>query len=108
MLKYEPRQFRDVWTRASSKRMWKYLTSHDALIRMDVAVEIKRAPYEGVASPFESEFGHLLDDQRVKQMVGHMIRQIMTFHGYRHAGVKKLHGSSRGLFTTGGKYLPKQ
>jgi hypothetical protein len=108
MLKYEPRQFRNVWTRASSKRMWKYLNIHESLVRMDTAVEIKRTPYEGVAIPFEAEFARFLKNQRIKQMVGHMIRQIMTHHGYRYAGNKKLRKPVRGLFTTGCKFVKPQ
>ena len=49
---------------------------------METAAQLDRPAVEGIEESLLSEFGEAVLDGRTKQMIGHMVRQIMENRGY--------------------------
>ena len=81
-LKYDPQNFKDVADTELGAALWHFLKRGDNLIRMETATQLERAAVEPVASGLIAEFGDEVQDDRTKQTIGHMTRQIMEALGY--------------------------
>jgi len=91
MLKYIPDKFathynsNKVW-----KELWKFLNEKESIIRMQTASDLNRPALEGINELLESQFGEYYPRSnsnkgkfvKLKQMTGHMIRQIMEHNNY--------------------------
>ncbi|MFZ0944702.1 MAG: hypothetical protein WB930_04180 [Syntrophobacteraceae bacterium] len=62
--------------------LWNFLNSEENIIRMETATLLKRPAAEGIEEPLLETFGERVLLDRVKQMIGHMIRQIMERREY--------------------------
>ena len=62
--------------------MWEFLNGAETTIRMETAAQLDRPAVEGIEESLLSEFGEAVLDGRTKQMIGHMVRQIMENRGY--------------------------
>lgn len=103
MIDYIPGSFSDVWANASAKAIWELLTQPHNVLRMETAAKLGRPAVEAVADLLESRFGQYLSVDRHKQMVGHMVRQIMeaTGHSLESAAQKVRVGTT---FTKAARY----
>jgi hypothetical protein len=81
-LKYAPKNFRDLADTEFGRRLWEFLKRPDNLIRMETATLLDRAAVEPLAAGLAAEIGDQIQDDRTKQMIGHMTRQIMEALGY--------------------------
>lgn len=107
-LRYEPQNFRDVAEAEHGKRLWDWLRSHDNIIRMETASYLGRSAIEPLGPFLVRDFGAEIAEYRLKQAIGHMVRQIMEAIGYEHVQ-HTMRISSQGLFTTGSRYqLPTE
>lgn len=104
-LKYRPQNFRDLAETELGKELWSYLKQHDNQIRMETATLLERAAVEPLAAGLVAEFGEYIADDRVKQMIGHMVRQIMEALGYD-TDRSALRITRPSLFTSGTTYRP--
>jgi hypothetical protein len=102
-LKYEPQNFRDLAETELGRVLWEFLKRRDNLIRMETATILERAAVEPLATYLVEEFGDQVGDDRTKQMIGHMVRQIMEALGYviDRTGLRITRPS---LFTSGASY----
>lgn len=82
-MKYEPGQFKSTFKDHNGQAIWECITSADNLIRMETATYLSRPAAEPLSPQLLHTFGEAVKADRVKQMVGHMIRQIMEARGYR-------------------------
>ncbi len=82
-MKYNPMNFSDLAETELGKKLWAYLTRTDSRLMMKTASKLKRPAVEGVAEELLEEFGDDVRADRIKQMVGHMVRQIMEAEGYQ-------------------------
>jgi hypothetical protein len=109
---YEIGKFSDIALSESAKVIWKYLNERETIIRLETASDLKRPALEAIAR-------HLLNDlsryekeirsDRYKQMIGHMVRQVMENNGYSidQIGVRipKDRGTEKDyLFTNAARY----
>ena len=103
---FNPGSFTDVYdpTPAPDKAIWEWLWRPDNIVRMETASYLDKvavAPLQpGLLADFDPTF---IRQDRIKQMVGRMVRQIMEHHGYEWAG-KDFKVAQGDLFTTGSKY----
>jgi len=107
-LSYSPQNFSDLADTEFGRALWVFLKEHDNLIRMETATILERAAVEPLAGPLVEEFGDQAGDDRTKQMIGHMVRQIMEALGYEldRTGLRITRPS---LFTSGAGYrLPER
>jgi hypothetical protein len=102
-LEYEPQHFRDLAETELGGRLWAFLKRPDNLIRMETATLLDRAAVEPLAAGLVVEFGDEVRDDRTKQMIGHMTRQVMEALDYEldRTGLRITRPS---LFTSGATY----
>jgi hypothetical protein len=102
-LEYEPQHFRDLAETELGGRLWAFLKRPDNLIRMETATLLDRAAVEPLAAGLVVEFGDEVRDDRTKQMIGHMTRQVMEALAYEldRTGLRITRPS---LFTSGATY----
>lgn len=102
-LEYMPQNFRDLADTEMGKGLWEFLKRSDNLIRMETATLLERAAVEPLAAGLVAQFGDEVRDDRTKQMIGHMTRQIMEALNYEldRTGLRITRPS---LFTSGATY----
>lgn len=102
-LDYDPQNFRDLAETELGAALWGFLRHPHNLIRMETATQLERAAVEPLADGLVDMFGDQVRDDRTKQMVGHMVRQIMEALGYEidRSGLRITRAS---LFTSGATY----
>jgi hypothetical protein len=102
-LEYEPQHFRDLADTELGGGLWAFLKRPDNLIRMETATLLDRAAVEPLGAGLVVEFGDEVRDDRTKQMIGHMTRQVVEALGYEldRTGLRITRPS---LFTSGATY----
>ncbi len=82
MINYNAGRYSTTFANEGGKEIWEFLVNPENLIRMETATYLSRPAIEPL-SPFLLErFGDLAKQDRMKQMMGHMVRQIMESRGY--------------------------
>ena len=77
MLAYNPERFSSLYASALGQRLWGFLTQPENVARLETASELSKPAVEGIEEQLLEEFREDVLANRVKQMVGHMVRQIM-------------------------------
>lgn len=103
-MKYDAGKFSDLAELQLGKDLWEFLNKKDNIIRMETATEFGKTAAEAVSKQLVEKFGNDVRVNRVKQMIGHMIRQIMEYHGYQ-IGSQNVKVSIKRLFTKASKYV---
>lgn len=100
---YDAKQFSDLANQPLGKDLWQLLNRPDNLIRMETAIDLQRPAAEAVSRQLLETFGDKVREDRIKQMIGHMIRQILEARNYKISsqGVVVRTG---GLFTKATRY----
>ena len=80
-LVYQGRHFNHV-PYTIEKALWGSLKRLDNVVRMETTVSLERAAVEPLSDPLIAEFGIEIDQREVKQVIGHMVKQIMESRGY--------------------------
>ena len=103
-IKYAPRNFSDLYATPLGKKLWAFLNERDNLVRMETASYLQRPAVESLVPFLLDKFGDKVREHRVKQMTGHMVRQVLEARGYvvDRQGVRITRGD--GLFTSGTRY----
>jgi hypothetical protein len=101
---YHPQNFRDLYETPAGHALWEFLNQQDNVIRMETAVFLERAAIEPLGPALVKTFGEEVSDGRFKQMIGHMVRQILEAHGYTvdRGGLRITRPNN--LFTSGTRY----
>ncbi len=81
-IKYAPRNFSDLYATPLGKKLWAFLNERNNLVRMETASYLQRPAVESLVPFLLDKFGDPVRERRIKQMVGHMIRQILEARGY--------------------------
>ncbi len=79
---YDPKGFGDIFNTNLGKKIWDYLNSEDAWIRLELTTQLGHPAVEGIGDKLLDQFGQQIKEDRVKQAIGHMVRAIMEYHGY--------------------------
>lgn len=79
---YDAQGFGRIFNLELGQDLWAYLTSSETRVRMQTATALGRPAVEGIEEPLLARFGAMIADDRTKQMIGHMVRQIMERDGY--------------------------
>lgn len=105
-LTYEPGHFADIAATPLGHILWGWLRRVDIVARMEAASYLERAAVEPLGPVLLREFGEDVSEDRIKQLVGHMVRQIMEALGYELT--QKGMAILKGLFSTGARYQRPQ
>lgn len=81
-LEYQPQNFRDLFETELGNEIWGFMKRPENVVRMETATFLERAAVEPLAPGLLVEFGPDIGEDRIKQMIGHMARQIMEAIGY--------------------------
>lgn len=82
MNKYIPNSFKDIYETPFGQSLWSFLNSHEIIIRMETASKLSKPALEAIDALLLNEFKEKITEDRVKQMCGNMVRQVMEHHGY--------------------------
>ncbi|GLK70581.1 hypothetical protein KHC23_17285 [Ancylobacter dichloromethanicus] len=77
MLRYNPEKFASLSESDIGQRIWSFLTRPAIIARLETASELGKPAVEGIEEQLLEEFREDVLIDRVKQMVGHMVRQIL-------------------------------
>ena len=101
-----PNQFSDMANTPFGRSLWEFLNQRECIIRMSAVSEVRRPAVEGVSRLLLEKYKDRVREDRCKQMVGNMIRQIMEKNGFEHSthNIKVRFGD---LFTKGSRYSMK-
>jgi hypothetical protein len=102
-LTYDPKNFRLFNQMEFREALWRFLLRPDNLIRMQTATYFRRPAVEPLSPGLLAQFGSELAEDRIKQMIGHMVAQIMRTMGYE-LDAEGLRITRPGLFSTGARY----
>jgi len=102
-LEYDAQNFRDLAEAPLGVDIWAFLKRPDNVVRMDTATFLERAAVEPLAPGLVRHFGPEIAQDRLKQMIGHMTRQIMEALGYA-IDRQGLRITRESLFTSATRY----
>ncbi|MBN9508944.1 MAG: hypothetical protein J0I21_07460 [Alphaproteobacteria bacterium] len=77
MLTYSPEKFASLYASDLGQRIWAFLIRPESVARLETASELGKPAVEGIEEQLLAEFRENVLADRVKQMVGHMVRQIL-------------------------------
>ncbi len=83
MLKYEPGRFASTYESDNGRKIWLFLNEPENVVRMETATYLSRPAAEPLSPYLLERFGKMIREDRIKQMTGHMIRQVLESNGYR-------------------------
>src|SRR5882724_11495172 len=81
-MKYDPKNFSDLFATALGANLWKHLQRPTTILEMRVATKLRRPAVEAIGDGLVEEFGDHVRENRFKQMIGHMVRQLLESEGY--------------------------
>ena len=104
-LDYNPKNFSDLYDTERGREIWHFMRRPDNVVRMETASFLRRPAVEALSPGLLEEFGPEMGEDRFKQMIGHMARQVMEAIGY---GIEQPRRSVRitrdNLFSSGARY----
>jgi hypothetical protein len=102
-LEYDPQNFRDLFETDLGQAIWTFMKRRENVVRMETATYLDRAAVEPLAPGLLRIFGPEIAEDRLKQMIGHMARQIMEAMGFEldRSGLRITRES---MFTTAARY----
>jgi hypothetical protein len=77
MFGYVPDKFASLYETPIGQRIWAFLTRAESVARLETASELGKPAVEGIQEQLLEEFREEILADRVKQMIGHMVRQIL-------------------------------
>jgi len=102
-LDYDAQNFRDQFDTDLGQAIWTFMKRPENLVRMETATYLDRAAVEPLAPGLLRMFGPEIAEDRLKQMIGHMARQIMEAMDFEldRSGLRITRES---MFTTAARY----
>ena len=108
-MNYKPGSFSDVFNTLLGEGLWKFLNENDNIIRIETATYLGRPAAEALGPVLLNRFGDEVRVDRIKQLIGNMIRQIIEPRGYQIDRQNvRTPPSRKDLFTTGTRYKPRK
>lgn len=80
---YRPDHFAKTYKTQDGPSIWRWLHEPDVLQVMEVASYLRRPAVEALSPYLVAQFGAHMRSHTIKQMVGHMVRQVLEQRGYR-------------------------
>lgn len=100
---YRAQNFSDLFATPLGSPLWDFLNLPENIVRMETASFLGRPAVEPLSTALLKEFGSEVAQDRVKQMIGHMVRQIMERLNYTVAQQCVRIARNR-VFSTGTRY----
>lgn len=81
---YSPDKFAALYATANGEKLWCVLTQPHIIASMVTASDLGQPALKPIEDVLLEEFGNAMMNDRMKQMAGHMVRQIMEANGFEH------------------------
>ena len=82
MLDYHPGVFATLSETETGKQLWEFLNSPEAISGLEMATTLGHPAVEGIEEQLLEKFGKKVMKKRIRQMIGHMVRQVLEHRGY--------------------------
>lgn len=82
MFVYNPEKFASLYASEFGQRLWAFLVLPENVARLETASELSKPAVEGIEEQLLEAFREDVLADRVKQMIGHMVRQILEQRGW--------------------------
>ena len=82
MFVYNPEKFASLYASKIGRQLWAFLTLPENVARLETASELSKPAVEGIEEQLLEAFREGVLADRVKQMIGHMVRQILEQRGW--------------------------
>lgn len=82
MKNYQAQSFKDIGDSVLGQAIWEYLNSDDARVRLELATRLGHPAVEGIDDILLNLFDQEVKKDRVKQAIGHMVKQVLEESGY--------------------------
>lgn len=82
MTSYRPDKFASAYQTFEGERLWRWLNHPRQVEAMETASYLRRPAIEALSPRLHATFGTLVGSLAVRQMVGHMVRQVMENRGH--------------------------
>ena len=79
---YRPDKFDAIFTKFNGPAFWAWLHRTDVIAMMETASYLRRPAVEPLSPLLKEDFGHQVEPVKVRQMIGHMVRQVLETRGY--------------------------
>ncbi|KXJ32921.1 hypothetical protein [Pseudomonas sp. HUK17] len=83
MKDFDAGSFSDVANTPLASALWQFLHRDTSIACLETTTYLKRPAIEGLQPHLLAEFGDEIKADRVKQMTGRMVKQVMESRGYR-------------------------
>ena len=104
MLTYRPDSFDKTYVHHNGAGLWRWLQSDEAVAQMETASYLRRPAVEPLSPQLKRLFADQIHSLKARQMIGHMVRQILEARGY-HLSRAKVKISRKGnVFGFGSAY----
>lgn len=103
-LPYRPDKFATAFNEMNGAAFWAWLHQDHIILMMETACYLRRPAIEAISPTLKVAFPQVRGSVKLRQMVGHMVRQILEERGYHldRANVRIKHGGN--LFNFGSAY----
>jgi hypothetical protein len=102
---YSAERFGSTFEKEEGAAIWEFLTGQENIVRMETATYLSRPAIEPMSPLLVEQFGPRISADRIKQMMGHMVRQIMEQRGHRlQQGNVKI-TSNGNIFSRASRYI---
>lgn len=82
MSEYNAGRFGGTYKNGKGRQIWSYLNEPISIAEMKAATYLSRPAVEPLSPGLVAKFGDWVAERRIKQMIGHMVRQILEREGY--------------------------
>jgi hypothetical protein len=79
---YRKERYSSTFENEGGQEIWDFLIEPENIIRMETATFLSRPAIEPLSPMLLQRFGERVTKDRIKQMMGHMVRQIMESNDY--------------------------
>lgn len=105
-MNYDAGRYSTTFANEGGKEIWEFLVDPENVIRMETAAYLSRPAIEPLSPFLLRRFGDHARKDRIKQMMGHMVRQLMEGRGYvLQQGNVKI-SSANNIFSRASRYAP--
>jgi len=103
-MRYDAGRYSTTFANEGGKEIWEFLVDRENIIRMETATYLSRPAIEPLSPFLIGRFGDRARSDRIKQMMGHIVRQIMESRGYvlQQSNVKI--NSANSIFSRASRY----
>ena len=84
MIAFDAAQFRSEAETELGRKLWSFLNQPDIVARMETATDLGQPAVQGIEEQLLAAFGAEVLTDRIKQMIGRMVRQVMDANGFEH------------------------